>query len=457
MARLAVTGFAANATAGTPFSVVVTALDTYGNVITNYFGTIGFNSTDSSAVLPADYTFTTGSGGDNGVHTFTAALKTPGTQSITARDSENPSITGTQSGIVVSPAAASQIVFGQQPTSTSAGDVINPAVTVEIVDAYHNVITSDNSLITLTLKSGAFEGGSSMVSAKATSGVATFTGLKIDQAGSYTLSATDGLLNASSASNRFAINPAPAARLVLHTPPSPTATAGQAFAIQPVIDEEDRFGNLETGDSGSVVVASITSATGQLSGAITARLSGGIATFTSLGADTAGTVSITFDCGAVPAVSSAVSVKAEAAPEQVPPAPLTIISEQIVSIERRKKNGKAVAKPGFLDIVLRFSTAMNAASAGRLANYQIESTMTKHARNKIELVRKPVAFTSNYDASTNTVTLTIKGKQKFPRGGRLAVAASPPDDVLSADGAFLNASQSTFTILPRAKGITPSP
>ena len=41
----------------------------------------------------------------------------------------------------------------------------------------------------------------------------------------------------------------PAREVVIHTQPSATATAGKAFGIQPVIYEEDQYGNLETGDN----------------------------------------------------------------------------------------------------------------------------------------------------------------------------------------------------------------
>src|SRR5438128_1008235 len=73
----------ANTTAGTAFSITVTALDAFNNVATTYTGTVSFTSTDSSAVLPGSYTFTAA---DNGMHTFTngVTLKTAGSQTITA-------------------------------------------------------------------------------------------------------------------------------------------------------------------------------------------------------------------------------------------------------------------------------------------------------------------------------------------------------------------------------------
>jgi hypothetical protein len=90
-------------TAGTPNGFTVTAKDANGNVAVGYTGTIKFTSTDGQAILPANYTFV---GMDNGTHTFSATLKTPGTKSITAADTVTASITGTQSGIVVNAATA---------------------------------------------------------------------------------------------------------------------------------------------------------------------------------------------------------------------------------------------------------------------------------------------------------------------------------------------------------------
>src|SRR5207237_1108929 len=96
-----VSGFPSPNQAGVAGTVTLTAVDVYGNMATGYNGTIHFTSSDGQAVLPADYTFTAG---DNGVHRFSATLKTAGSQSLTATDSATNSITGTQP-ITVQPAA----------------------------------------------------------------------------------------------------------------------------------------------------------------------------------------------------------------------------------------------------------------------------------------------------------------------------------------------------------------
>jgi hypothetical protein len=53
--------------AGVPFAITVTALDAYGNVCPSYAGTVHFASTDPSAILPKNYTF---SSTNQGRHTF---------------------------------------------------------------------------------------------------------------------------------------------------------------------------------------------------------------------------------------------------------------------------------------------------------------------------------------------------------------------------------------------------
>src|SRR5262249_50329719 len=80
------------------FSVTVIALDAYGNVATGYTGTIRFTSSDNTAILPANYTFTAA---DAGGHTFTVIFKKTGTQSLTATDTHTGSIKGTGSAKVL--------------------------------------------------------------------------------------------------------------------------------------------------------------------------------------------------------------------------------------------------------------------------------------------------------------------------------------------------------------------
>jgi hypothetical protein len=136
-------------TAGAPFTVTVTALDTNDNPVSNYQGTVRFRSTDPQASLPARYTFTAA---DNGVHTFTVTLATAGRRAITVTDVANHSLRG-RAKVTVVAAPASQLVV-----STSAADP-QPAgaafdVTVVGLDPYGNIDTNYQGTVTWTTTDG---------------------------------------------------------------------------------------------------------------------------------------------------------------------------------------------------------------------------------------------------------------------------------------------------------------
>jgi hypothetical protein len=130
---LVVTGFPTTTTAGVAHTFTVTARDAFGNVATGYTGTVAFSSSDPIAGLPANYTFTAA---DAGVHTFTAALKRAGTQSVTVTDTAVASLTSTEGGIAVSAAAVTHFVISG-PTSVTQG--VGFKITVSAVDDFGNV------------------------------------------------------------------------------------------------------------------------------------------------------------------------------------------------------------------------------------------------------------------------------------------------------------------------------
>ena len=159
-----------SSTAGVTQDFTVTAQDPYGNTATGYTGTIRFESSDHQATagagLPFDYTFTTGTGKDNGVHTFSATLETAGMQSITAQDTVSGTVSGTQAGIIVKPSGSEPAgLRSSSPRARPRAPRSAPAVTVLIEDAYGNVVTGNSSTVTLTLFGGTFEGGSNTTTA----------------------------------------------------------------------------------------------------------------------------------------------------------------------------------------------------------------------------------------------------------------------------------------------------
>ena len=109
--------------------------------------------------------------------------------------------------LTVNPAAPvpSKLAFGQQPTAANANAVLTPAVTVLVEDASNNVVTGDNSQVTIQLGSGlAGETLAGTLTVTAVNGVATFSNLSLNVAGTCTLQAIDGALTAAT-SHTFTI------------------------------------------------------------------------------------------------------------------------------------------------------------------------------------------------------------------------------------------------------------
>jgi hypothetical protein len=91
------------ATAGTPLTLTLTALDATGALVPGYAGTVHFTSSDAAASLPANYIFTAA---DNGVHTFPLTFGTAGSQTVTVTDTAAASVNGSAAVSVNNPLPA---------------------------------------------------------------------------------------------------------------------------------------------------------------------------------------------------------------------------------------------------------------------------------------------------------------------------------------------------------------
>src|SRR5262249_54492672 len=131
------------------------------------------------------------------------------------------------------------------------------------------------------------------LTAKALNGVATYTNLSINVAGTITILFTATNLT-SVTSTPIVVGPAPADHLVFATQPG-SASAGVSFSIQPVIKTQDRFGSDSTAGlpASKLVTVALSAGSGTLSGTTTMDIGtaagNGILTFTNLQIDAAGT------------------------------------------------------------------------------------------------------------------------------------------------------------------------
>ncbi len=220
--------------------------------------------------------------------------------------------------VTVTQAVANQVAIISDPLTLIAG-VHGGPITVQLEDADGDPITStvaQTIQLSTTSSAGAFydSAGNAITSVTIPAGQSTATFDYADiKAGTPTITATDSALNSSS-NQQETVDPAAASQLVIHTQPSSTATAGQAFATQPVIYEEDQYGNLETGDNSTVVTASLASGSGTLIGTKQVTVQRGIASFDNLEDDTAGTLTLKFSAGTLPPVVSDPSTVSPAVP-----------------------------------------------------------------------------------------------------------------------------------------------
>jgi len=230
---------------------------------------------------------------------------------------------------------ATHLVFTGQPSTTTAHAIISPAVEVEARDSAGQTATSFTGRVTITITSGTGGMGAALFGMKTVTfanGVAVFPNLAIDDDGvGYMLSArAPGLAGATSAP--FDVTPDVAGiELVFTAQPSTTpedATIRSAVRVT----ARERSGRTATRFARRVTL-SITPGTGDaeavLSGTTTVTAVGGVATFSNLSIDKAGTGYILSAAAAGLSSTSApfdiTGRVAELAPAVAEPAPTPVV------------------------------------------------------------------------------------------------------------------------------------
>ncbi|HXV91427.1 MAG TPA: hypothetical protein VD707_08660 [Gemmatimonadales bacterium] len=292
--QLAFTAQPTNEAAGATITpaIQVTARDAQGNVATGYIGNVTVTITGGTGTPGATLSGTRTVAAVAGVATFsTLSIDRAGTgYTLTATAS---GLTGAVSGAFnITAGGAAVLVFTQQPTTSVAGAAIAPAVQVSARDALGNAVTSFTGNVTVAIQAGTGAGGAVLSGTKtvaAVAGVATFSTLSIDTVETgYRLTATAAGLTPDT-SSAFSITPGTATRLFFTVQPSAT-TAGSSISPSVRVAAQDALGNTATGFAGNVTLAIATNpAGGVLSGTTTVAPSSGVAIFSGLSIDKAGT------------------------------------------------------------------------------------------------------------------------------------------------------------------------
>src|SRR6185437_3200430 len=221
----------------------------------------------------------------NGIATFSnLTLDKSGVYTLGATD--GTLTPATSNGFAISP-TPTKLAFTAAPSAAVVGAVITPAVAVSIEDSGGVAVAGNASTVTLSIASGpsgAALGGT--LSVMAVNGVATFSNLSLNKAGSYTLKAVDGTLSSATSTN-FTISVAQT-KVAFTTPPS-GAVAGATISPAVRVSVENAAGNVVTTDNSTVTLSIATGPAGAtLGGTLSAMAVNGVATFANLSLNEAG-------------------------------------------------------------------------------------------------------------------------------------------------------------------------
>ena len=242
---------------------------------------------------------------------------------------------------------------------------------------------------------------------------------------------------------------------VVTTQPRSPVSAGGGFGF--TVKAEDSSGNVDTGFNGTVTVSLVNNPGGSSSilggSSLTVTAVNGVATFSGLTINVAAsgyTLQATSAALDAPThvVTNGIDVTQSVTPPPPPPPPPappppppvppppTILSEVPVITQKRKANGKPVGKAALSGYTITFSTAMDQTALMNHSSYEVDvlskikKVVTKVGKKRVSTkvpVYKPIGF-SVTNVTSSSVTVTLAGKQTFPKGGKLTVFAADVDN-----------------------------
>ena len=261
----------AGQTAGSAFSITITAYDQYGNIAAGYTGTATLSDT-STTITP-----TTTAAFVSGVNTTSVTVTQAGTDAITAT---NGSITGTSNSFTVAAGAVDHVTVTPDGETITAGET--KQFTASAYDEYGNLIASNKDSFIWTQTSAPDSG--------------LFDNTTADD---YTVSATYG-----GKTGYADITVVAGAAAAFDFTTIAGQTAGTAFSI--TITAYDQYGNIAAGYTGTATLSD-TSTT--ITPTTTAAFVSGVNT-TSVTVTQAGTDAITATDGLVTDTSNSFTVAA---------------------------------------------------------------------------------------------------------------------------------------------------
>ena len=240
-------------TAGTQFTLTITAVDAYGNTDTGYNPPIFSTVTLSGPANAPDGTAPNYQGTNCFFGCFTNGVLTP---QVTLYDAQTTTITasvngvtGTSTSFTVNPGGTVDATVSGYPSPVTAGTA--HSVTVTAVDNYDNVATGYTGTVHFTSSDGQAVLPANYTFVAGDNGTHTFTnGVTLKTAGSQSITATDTVTGTiTGTQSGISVLSSTATTLSVTGYPSPT-TAGVAHNV--TVTAKDAFGNTATGYTGTV-------------------------------------------------------------------------------------------------------------------------------------------------------------------------------------------------------------
>jgi hypothetical protein len=301
------------AVSGTAFTTqpVVTVQDANGNTVANNTSSVTLSISGSPAGVSLTCTANPKAAA-SGVATFAGCqIDKAGTYTLTATDGALTA--AVSSSITVATGAANKVVFSVQPPAAGTAGTALTTFRAAVQDAAGNTVTSgtgSTDAITLSIATGPAGGtfnsaATTFTNVAAVAGVASFSAVVLNTAGSYTFTATDSTRTLTTATSTPATAIAAAAAAKLAFAQGPTESqAGSPLTPTVTVQVQDQFGNPAT--AGGVTVT-LSSSAGPLDAGASASTNGsGLASFGSAQINTAATgLTLTASATGLTSVTSA--------------------------------------------------------------------------------------------------------------------------------------------------------
>jgi hypothetical protein len=406
-----VSGGGQSGTVGQSLAAPVVVRVTAGDGLPMAGAAVSFSAGNGGTASPSSVT-TDGSG-------FASASwklgPTAGSHSLTASAGGAGSV---QFTATAKPADPVRLEFVTPPPGTvKAGDAFGASV--RAVDA--NGVVTPEFTGSISIAAGGGVGGIvGTTSATAVAGVASFSGLRITVAGSYTINAAGGGLTGTSSS--MTVTPGDPTQLVFQAYPGNTTAGAGIDGVTVAL--KDGNGNLCTNFNGDVSLSASGPVGGSLIGASSAKASGGIASFGAMRITVAGTYAITASGG---------GVSATGAPFIVSPGPASILAV-VGGDNQTGRPSQALFQP----IVVKTSDGFGNAVGGVTVNFAVTggggSLSAASAVTSREAGIAQITWTMGASYGTQTMTAAAAGLS--PASVRLTANVPAPPAPASA-GMFI--------------------